>query len=259
VGSNRQLIDVGGFSLSTEWAGDGRPAIILEAGGSSPSDTWDPVWPGLVALSRTFRYDRAGVGRSERSPHPRTSRQMVGELHLLLDHAGVAPPYVLVGHSFGAQIVRIFAGTYPAEIAGLVLVDGAQEDLGIRMKPFLTEDGWQAYCASWDEYPSAEDVSFVRLPAIEDGLRTTGRQLPDVPLVVLHGANRAAWEAAVQLPWWPMADFFRVAEEIRTEEALLTPRGRLVLAERSGHMVHHDEPELVVDAVRSVIETAHGR
>lgn len=253
------MIDVGDFRLYLESAGEGSPPIVLEAGGSSPSDTWDPVWPGLVALSRTCRYDRAGVGRSERSPYPRTIRQMVAELHTLLARADITPPYVLVGQSFGAQIVRVFAGTYPIEIAGLVLVDGAQEDLGCRMRPFLTEMGWKAFLESWDAYPSPEDVTLDRLPEIEDGLRTVGRALPDVPLVVLHGTSRAAWEAAGTPPWWPLADALRLMREISTEEARLTPQGRFVQAERSGHMIHHGQPELVIEAVQRVLETVRTR
>jgi pimeloyl-ACP methyl ester carboxylesterase len=249
------LFDIDGFRLYLECAGDGRPPIVLEAGGSTPCDTWDLVWPGLVALSQACRYDRAGVGRSDRSPYPRTIRQMVAELRSLLDSAHIVPPYVLVGHSFGAQIVRVFAGTYPELVAGLVLVDAAQEDLGVRMKPYLTEEGWQAFCASWDEYPSAEEVSFARLADMEDGLRTTGRQLPDVPLVVLHGASRSAWEAAETPPWWPIDEAMRVALEIRIEEVRLTPQGRLILAERSGHLIHHDEPDLVVEAIQQVLKS----
>jgi len=164
-----------------------------------------------------------------------------------------------VGHSFGSQIVRVFAGTYLTEIAGLVLVDGAQEDLGQRMRPFLSEEGWRAFRASWDAYPSPEDVTLARLPDMEDGLRTVGRALPDVPLVVLRGTSRAAWEAAGTPPWWPLAEALRVMREVSVEEARLTSQGRVVQAERSGHMVHHDQPELVVEAIRQVLEVVRTR
>ena len=201
-----------------------------------------------------LRPSRTGTERAEYPPahHPPDGRR-ASRLARPRSHRS---PRVLVGHSFEAQIVRVYAGTYPDEVAGLVLVDGAAEDLGQRMRPFLTEEGWRSYLESWDAYPNPEDVTLARLPEIEDGLRTTGRSLPDVPLVVLEGTSRNRWEAAGIPSWWPLADALRVMAAIAAESARLTPQGRVIQAERSGHMVHHDQPELVVEAVRRVLDMA---
>jgi pimeloyl-ACP methyl ester carboxylesterase len=155
-----RLIDVGGFRLAIECAGTGTPTIVLEAGGMATSAAWDRLWPFVAGLSRACRYDRAGLGNSDRSPHPRTVRQMAAELRALLVRAKLSPPYVMVGHSFGVQIVRVFAGIYSAEIAGLVFVDGAHEDLFLRMEPYLSEEGREAFLASWDAIPNhPEDLT----------------------------------------------------------------------------------------------------
>jgi pimeloyl-ACP methyl ester carboxylesterase len=253
-----RLVEVGGYRLHLEVAGRGAPTVVLEAGGGTSCDTWDPLWPAVAALTRAARYDRAGLGRSEPRPHPWAIRGIVAELRALLDRAPLRPPYVLVGHSFGVQVVRVFAGTYPADVAGLVFVDGAQEDLEERMAPFLGEVGLRRWRQGWDDWLATgnpEAVNYARLPEALAGLRDEGRRLPDVPLVVLTAGSRAAREA-LGLDWVPVDDFLRVTREIGAETAALSPRGRHVLAGRSGHFVHHDEPELVLAAIAKVVEAA---
>jgi pimeloyl-ACP methyl ester carboxylesterase len=254
-----RLVDIGGFRLAVECGGEGVPAIVLEAGGACTSAAWDSVWSAIRALSRSCRYDRAGLGRSERSPHPRTVRQMVAELHQLLVETEVAPPYILVGHSFGVPIIRVFAGTYPSEVAGLVFVDPAQEDLELRMTPYLSEDGLHQLRAQWDAMPdNPENVSYARLAEIEEGLRTVGRRLPGVPLTVLVSQDAGAW-AGNNPPWWPLRDFLRVSLEMGHDLARLSPLGKLVVAERSGHWIQNDEPHLVIEAIRQILDMTRSR
>jgi pimeloyl-ACP methyl ester carboxylesterase len=154
--------------------------------------------------------------------------------------------------------VRVFAGTYPAEVAGLVFVDGAQEELEERMVPFLTEEGRRLWRQGWDDDLAAgnpEGVAYARLPEAQEGLRAEGRRLPDVPLVVLTAGNRSARER-LGLDWVPVDAFLRVTRKIDEETAALSPRGRQVVAQRSGHFVHHDEPTLVVAAIEEVVRAA---
>ncbi|MCC6178453.1 MAG: alpha/beta hydrolase [Chloroflexi bacterium] len=254
VSKATRLVDLGGFQLAIEGGGHGFPSIVLEAGGACTSTAWDPVWPAIQRISRVCRYDRAGLGNSDSSPHPRTVRQMVVELRDMLVRADVQPPYVLVGHSFGVQIIRVFAGTYPSDVAGLVFVDAAQEDLERRMTPYLSEEGLRKLRAQWDAIlDNPENVSYARLPEIQDGVRTIGRQLPDVPLIVLVSQNAAAWQAN-NVPWWPVGDFLRVSLELAQDLAGLSSRGKLVVAERSGHWIQNDEPHLVIDSVQQIVE-----
>ncbi len=132
-----KLLDVGGWRLHLNCTGEARaaqPTVILEAGLGDFSVEWSLVQPGVAKFARVCSYDRAGDGWSELGPHPRTLRQIVYELHTLLDKAGVKPPLVLVGHSYGGWLVRLYASTYPTDVAGMVLVE-AGADNPWRMMP----------------------------------------------------------------------------------------------------------------------------
>jgi len=132
-----RLIDVGGWRLHLNCTGTARPSqptVILEAGIGDFSVEWSLVQPGVAAFARVCSYDRAGDGWSQLGPHPRTFHQIVYELHTLLEKAGERPPYVLVGHSYGAWLVRLYASTYSADVAGMVLVEGGADD-PLRMMP----------------------------------------------------------------------------------------------------------------------------
>lgn len=123
-----RLIDVGGFRLHASCAGDGSPAIVLDAALGGSSLSWSLVQPELARMSRVCSYDRAGFGWSDAGPMPRTAGRIADELRVLLDRAGVAPPFLLVGHSFGGLVMLVFARRYRRDTAGLVLVDPAHAE-----------------------------------------------------------------------------------------------------------------------------------
>src|SRR5215475_7926265 len=126
-----KLVDIGGWRLHLNCTGEPRaaqPTVILEAGLGDFSVEWSLVQPGVAKFARVCSYDRAGDGWSELGPHPRTLRQIVYELHTLLDRAGVKPPLALVGHSYGGWLVRLYASTYPTEVAGLALVEAGADN-----------------------------------------------------------------------------------------------------------------------------------
>ena len=126
-----KLVDAGGWRLHLNCTGDARPSqptVILEAGKGDFSVEWSLVQTGVAKFARVCSYDRAGDGWSDLGPHPRTFHQIVYELHTLLDKAGVKGPFVLVGHSYGGWLVRLYASTYPAEVAGMVLVEGGADN-----------------------------------------------------------------------------------------------------------------------------------
>lgn len=126
-----------GVSLNLNCAGQGSPTVILDSGLGVPAAGWDLVIPDVAKFARVCSYDRAGYGWSSAGPMPRTSDQIVKELHTLLAASGEKGPYVLVGHSFGGYNVRVYTGKYPAEVAGLVLVDTSHEDQNQRLPPSL--------------------------------------------------------------------------------------------------------------------------
>ena len=139
-----ELIDVGGFHLHLYCAGErmtGKPIIILEGGLGAPSLMWSAAQPEIARQTRVCSYDRAGYAWSESSPNPRTALQVTRELHTLLERAGEKPPYIMVGHSFGGIVIRIFTAEYPDEVSGLILADARHEDFFKRMPPeYLISD-----------------------------------------------------------------------------------------------------------------------
>ncbi len=119
-----RLIDIGGHRLHLHCAGAGSPAVILEAGLGETGATWSLVSDAMAGDTTVCAYDRAGRGWSDAAPGPQDGAAVAADLHRLLGLGHVAGPYVLVGHSTGAQYVRTFAGRYPEQVAGMVLLDG---------------------------------------------------------------------------------------------------------------------------------------
>jgi pimeloyl-ACP methyl ester carboxylesterase len=125
-------------TLNLDCSGSGGgPTVILDSGLGVPAVGWKFVQSEVAKFAHVCSYDRAGYGWSSAGPVPRTSLQIVKELHALLTAANEKPPYLLVGHSFGGYNVRVFAGQYPAEVAGMVLVDASHEDQLQRMPPAM--------------------------------------------------------------------------------------------------------------------------
>jgi pimeloyl-ACP methyl ester carboxylesterase len=127
-------VEVGGRRLHLNVTGprDGSPTVVLEAGLGSFSANWYWVQSALTPTTRVVSYDRAGLGWSEPGPLPRDAGRIAAELHTALHARRVAPPYVLVGHSFGGLPVRMFADRYPGEVAGMVLADTSHPDQWVR-------------------------------------------------------------------------------------------------------------------------------
>jgi pimeloyl-ACP methyl ester carboxylesterase len=122
-----RMIDVGGHRLYIECTGSGGPAVILQAGLGASSSSWASIAPAVSTTTTVCAYDRAGHGRSDEAG-PQDGIALATDLHTLLERAGVAGPYILVGHSSGGPYVRVFAAQYPDEVAGMVLLDAQPAD-----------------------------------------------------------------------------------------------------------------------------------
>jgi pimeloyl-ACP methyl ester carboxylesterase len=123
-----QLVDVGSHRLHIDCIGHGSPAVILEAGNLGMSADWIKIQQRVARTTRVCSYDRAGMGWSEAGPPPRDASRISAELHTLLTRAGVAPPYVMVGHSYGGLYTLRYAGQYREDVVGLVLLDSSHPD-----------------------------------------------------------------------------------------------------------------------------------
>lgn len=271
-----RLVDVGGYRLHIHCSGPegskGVPTVVMDAGIGECSLGWSLVQPEIASFARVCTYDRAGLGWSDTAQTARTSQQMVNELHALLTNAGIEPPFVMVGHSFGGLNARMYASRFPEEVVGLVLVDAASEDysisgllpLHIRLGLLTAFAGIPRLLAGVvlsanpifaadSKYPSAyraiatstKYLNTVRREwsAVDESwrqARSSKRSLGDRPLVALLPASDH--------------ELFPVARKLQEDLAQRSTAGKLIIVERSGHHIQHDRPETVIDAVREVVE-----
>jgi pimeloyl-ACP methyl ester carboxylesterase len=188
-----QLVDIGGSRLHLLSMGAGSPTVILDAGLGGFSLDWCLVQPEIAKLTRVVAYDRAGLGWSDEAPaaSPRTGRHMMTELHTLLGEAEIPGPYIFVGHSLGGLNARLYVSLFPAEVAGLVLVDATHEDELSARFPAEYVSGWHAQAQAMAMMQNLAQLGLLRLM-----LKT--RLLPK-PLLdqfaKLPPAARAAYEA----------------------------------------------------------------
>jgi pimeloyl-ACP methyl ester carboxylesterase len=242
-----QMIDVGGYRLHINCAGNpinGSPTVVMDAGGYDSSETWNKVQPEIAKFARVCVYDRAGLGKSERRPSPSyPSQEVVKDLYTLLANAHIAPPLVLVGHSFGGMNVRLYASQHPQEVVGMVLVDSVHEDEMDRWVAMMPPEIKQ-------RMTEADKAQLARL-AISEGQVRAAHWHSDIPLVALtHGV--------VNPGDYDIPSMAAKGEALRLEmqEALarLSSRSKHIIAEKSGHYIQRDQPQLVIDSVRQVVE-----
>jgi pimeloyl-ACP methyl ester carboxylesterase len=278
-----QLVDVGGYRLHLHCVGAGSPTVVLDAGLSGSSLDWNLVQPELGRTTRVCAYDRAGMGWSDPGPQPRTPSQIAGELHTLLTNAGVAGPYVLVGHSLAGKNVRLFAQQHPGEVAGMVLVDARGEYVDANSSPADVQAFRLMTAAQAGLYRVARSLGLVRLigadlwgaPEMPRETRTEGMLLTTSARAVdaqsAEGLERATDDARLQAgPWLGARPLIVLASEqnmtsmpywaeAQRRQAALSVNGLLIVPAGSGHYIHWDQPALVIDAVRQVVADARGR
>jgi len=245
-------IDVGGHKLYINCEGQARkgvPIVVMDSGLGNSSESWLGIQPKVAEFARVCIYDRAGLGNSDPSIHTQTITQIVLDLHNLLARAGVSGPLILVGHSLGGINVRLYASMYPKAIVGMVLVDSAHEEQFARMDALIPEEIKKQFPPGAFEITSPEKIDFEEN---SDRKARLAKWRADIPLVVLTAAY------AKPDPPGPLAFLAPKWEEIRQElQQDLVHRsaiGKQVVATRSGHFIHHDEPELVVSAIREVFD-----
>ena len=131
-----KLVEVGGKLSHLDCSGEGSPTVILEAGiNMGGSQTWEMVRPAIEPLSRVCAYDQAGIMWSEHRDRPRDAKHIAEDLHSLLAAAGESPPYVMVGHSLGGLMIRVFADRFSDEVVGFVFVDSSHPEQNKRFPP----------------------------------------------------------------------------------------------------------------------------
>jgi pimeloyl-ACP methyl ester carboxylesterase len=266
------LIEIApGRKMFIECSGSGRPTVILESGYRNDAEIWrtpvesgmSTVFPEVAKFTRVCAYDRPGtfldashLGRSTSVPMPRTARDLVSDLHALLEKAHVPGPYVLAAHSFGGIFARLYASTYPKEVVGLVLVDALSE----KVRSGLTPEQWKFYVnfgftrppPGLEKYKQIETLDVnASLDQMEKA--AAAEPLRSLPLIVLTQGQPFDLS-----PWHPLpADFpgalNRAWHAAQDSLATLTPNAKHTIATKSAHYIQIQEPQLVIDAIKQVV------
>lgn len=250
-----QKVDVGGHSLSMligskpggESSIPAAPAVILEGGFGEGVASWSMVQAEIAKFAQVLSYDRAGQGQSDLGPKPRSAKQIALELHTALQKTGIKPPYVLVGHSLGGPFIRVFAGMYPSEVAGMVFVDPSQEAFAEWIKEH-PQGKLKEEKAAFEKWPQGLRDEDAAISMTYEQAREA--KLPAGIPVTLLTATRDD-----NLP----AEARRVWAEKHKEWIDKVPGGKLIVTDKSDHFIQLREPQLVIEAIRQVVETARGK
>jgi pimeloyl-ACP methyl ester carboxylesterase len=230
-------INADGRLLRIRVEGEGSPAVVLEIGLGGPLEVWDLVQPEVARFTKVFAYDR--IGAVDAKPML-TGVEIAHELRTALRNAGVEPPYILVGQSFGGVYNRIFASLYPNEVAGMVLLDPTQEEFldWLRIhypKEMLSKE----IVKNWAEGEGVWETL--------DQLKVAA-PLPDIPIVLVTGTKFIDDPMRIKtLPVWTA---------MHAKWVTAQSEGRHVLAPDSGHGVEVEVPKLVVSLIREVVNQA---
>jgi pimeloyl-ACP methyl ester carboxylesterase len=241
-----RLVDIGGRHLNLECQGTGTPVVVFVAGlGDSGEAAWRGVWGAVARSTRACIYDRAGLGRSDPGPTPASYQGAADDLRALLRAGHVPGPYLLVGHSLGGLLARLYAHGHPVEVAGVVLVDATPVDWFPTVQRLLPA----ALRGPLAHNPEGFDLShgLASLTPL-DRPGALGRR----PLAVLWAPNQPP-------PGLPAATAEELGRRWEAEQARL---GRLSAASRlqrvaaGGHYLQRDQPQLVIETIDQVLRAA---
>jgi pimeloyl-ACP methyl ester carboxylesterase len=253
-----QLIDVGGYRLHLVCDGqavNGSPTVILEAGGGGSTSHWKLVQPEVAKFARVCSYDRPGLGGSDRKPKPYASLDVMKDLHILLEKAKISKPYVMVGHSLGGMNIRLFAKLYPKEVVGMVFVDSFSEDEHSRTMAIVPPEVLKKYPPEYFKPMIREDMDF------EASITQTldNKWYGNIPLIVLTRAplkqpREEMFPGGTEMFPGQAERLEKLRTDLQNDLARRSTNSKQIIAEKSGHDISRDQPELVVDSIRQVVE-----
>ncbi|RIJ37366.1 alpha/beta fold hydrolase [Pontibacter oryzae] len=248
-----QMIQVGDHALETVQGGEGEYTVVFEAGFGSDYKVWGKVASEIAVANKVLLYSRAGCGNSGKSANPQTLEQAVQDLSMLLEKANINTPLILVGHSYGAFIIRQYAALNKDKVKGMVFVDPAHERLMQELKKVDYAKAMNDVALQRSFMPERfkEENELINQLFEKAALPDAGL-LPEVPVAVLTSVQQHAKpELFLHEP-----QGVEVWRRLHNEFFAQFANGAHILTSRSGHNIHKEEPELVVNAIQQVIQSA---
>ena len=284
-----QLVDVGGYKMHIYCTGQGSSTVILGGGTLENSLFWAGVQPEVARYTRVCSYDRAGSGWSEPGPQPRTATIMAEELHTLLVNAHIEGPYVLVGHSMGGLLMRVYTYNYPEEVVGMIMVDSLHEGQivrlpeiqkrllqegirQVRMLALLRSTNVMALAPQFIPNPGIPDDAYAQLQAttatseifetnvaelevmeasFNEVLALRIASFGDLPLIVLSAGLKETTPSLSDAENQQRLDEWQA---LQSELVTLSTNSKQIIAEQSGHNIQLDQPELVIESIREMLD-----
>ena len=267
-----KLVDVGGYRVHLYCTGTGSPTVVIVGAGFSFN--WGLVQPEVAKFTQVCSYDHSGIGWSESGPKDSCSLR-VTEVHTALKNAGIKGPYVLVGHSLGALVARLYAGRYPDEVAGMVFVDHAgvfgPAPSGARAWPLPPPTPSTPSGGGPVGFGIESDPNFSKLSSRDRQLHlwAMSQTRNQIALQANHEMMPecvAQADAITKEHSHPLGD--KPLVDVSTDETLgpdyvklqnellsLSQNSKQIIAEKSGHFVIIDRPDVVVDAIQQVVQS----
>lgn len=240
----RQLVHIQGVDIEyalSKAKSDGCASIILINGSGGDIQAWEPIWEGIKHLGHVLCYNREGIGKSNISGLPQTLGVMTDTLRNLIVHLQLPPPYIVVGHSFGGLIANFFARSYSKDIQGVVLVESTSPDDIQKLPTYLGKTG-RFLQNVFDFLSPQNQKNEVNNAHSAPDLLEKALPFPNVPLVVITGSKSTKG-------WFVPSMVTSLRGKHQKDLVSLSPKGRHIFAEHSGHFPQLTEPQIIINAV----------
>ena len=249
----RRTLRTPGGAIEYVLSGAGEPSLVLFNGSGVTLEGWARLYPGIESIGTVLAWNRHGAGASAAPVQPQTGAAVVATARELLAHAGLAPPYLLVGHSLGGLYANLYARLHPREVGAVVLLEATHP----RDRDLLKGHESQLATVLGKLLSLPQKLFRANLHSEIDWVDATAREVacagpfPDVPLTVVTGGSDPP-------RWLTPPEALRIRRAHQRELSQLSTQGQQVIAQRSGHFPQMTQPDLVLDVLRRMARAVTG-